>query len=90
MWVKRSNKTGEEFFSISVRPKDEARREGAQRQEQARVNQVYAEEEPGQRQDGRQRYARGPSNFSSRAPARAPEPQNDFPPEFGDDWEREP
>ena len=88
MWVKRSSKTGEEFFSISVRPKDEARREGAQRQEASRVNQAYAEEEP--RQQRQVPAQRGPSNFSSRKPSYQPAPENECPAEFGDDWEREP
>lgn len=90
MWVKRSKKTGEEFFSISVRPKDEARREGAQRQEQARVQQTYAEEQyarpqraapPPQRQQA-------PSRFQ---PARQAPPveDNEFPGDFESNWERE-
>jgi len=92
MWVKRSKKTGEEFFSISVRPKDEARREGAQRQEQARVQQVYQEEQYEERRPAPRAAApaptRGPSRFARPAPPPLAEDEQ-FIPEFGDQWERE-
>ena len=93
MWVKRSKKTGEEFFSISVRPKDEARRESAQRQEASRVQQTYGEEQYERPQPAR------PERVSRFAPRQqeAPQaprqqqqaPENEFPGDFGDNWERE-
>jgi hypothetical protein len=89
MWVKRSSKTGEEFFSISVRPKDEARRESAQRQEQARVQKAYFEDSIG---DPPPRSA--PSRFQR--PAQPPRNQappaqsQEWPEELNGDWEQEP
>lgn len=100
MWVKRSKKTGEEFFSISLRPKDEARREGAQRQEQARVSEVYHEEgyddrAPPPRYVPQQERvqgspSRGPSRFEKYSRPTPPPEDEQFIPEFGEQWEREP
>lgn len=73
MWVKRSKKTGEEFFSLSLRPKDQQRREQSS-------SEGYQEDRGG--------YSRGPSNFSQKK-GPAPAYQEDFAPEFGGDWERE-
>ncbi len=93
MWVKRSNKSGEEFFSISVRPKDEARREGAQRQEQARVQQAYDDDGYGGRQGGPP-PRQAPSRFQRPTQQqRAPQPPmeaQEYPDDMSDQWEREP
>ena len=92
MWVKRSKKTGEEFFSISVRPKDEARRESAQRQEQSRVQQSY--EEDGHDRPQRETAPPRPASRWQKASPRSNPPafqgEEEFIPEFGEQWEREP
>ena len=80
MWVKRSKKTGEEFFSLSLRPKDEQRKQEYSQQE-----------EPRGRQNG------GPSYFQRASNSRQHDghggqgyqDENQFIPEFGNDWERE-
>lgn len=86
MWIKRSKKTGEEFFSLSLRRKDEQRRQPSQEQQ-------YAKEEgyqpaPPQRGTPQYGHSRGPTNFSNRAP-RQEVVQEEFIPEFGSDWEKE-
>jgi hypothetical protein len=90
MWVKRSSKTGEEFFSLALNPKDEARRNMVQRNEQTRVQQEY-------QNDGYQER-RAPPRSAPPQVQRASQPvRNQAPPrqaeEYPDDmsnWEVEP